>query len=165
MRASLLLALALIAGLALAQQTSQKTVVVNPQQQKVASSPTYPSCYTFSVVEGDPKSSSSFSYVEASSGCILPTHWHTANEQVTFTSGTAQLLMTGEDTKDVSGGMFYYIPAKHVHQFKCKDSCTLYLSLDGPMDIHYVDSAGNELTPANALATVGEHPGPAVAQK
>ena len=166
MRVSLLIALVLIIGSALAQQTSQKKpVVVNPQQTKVASSPSYPSCYTFSVVQGDPKASSSFQYVEASSGCTLPTHFHTANEQVTFTSGTGQLIMTGEEPKDVNSGMFYYIPAKHVHQFKCKESCTFYLSLDGPNDIHYVDAAGNELTPVNALATVGEVPGSAVAQK
>jgi quercetin dioxygenase-like cupin family protein len=165
MRVSLLIALVLITGLVLAQQTSQKPVIVSPKQTKVASSPSYPSCYTFSVVQGDPKASSSFSYVEASSGCTLPTHFHTANEQVTFTSGTGQLLMTGEDPKDVSSGMFYYIPAKHQHQFKCKESCTLYLSLDGPIDIHYVDAAGNELTPVNALATVGEVPGAPVAQK
>jgi hypothetical protein len=33
------------------------------------------------------------------------------------------------------------------------------------MDIHYLDFAGNELTAANALAAVGEHPGTAIAQK
>lgn len=162
---TLLVALVLIAGAALAQQPGQQPVVANPQQVKLASSPTVPDCYTFSVVQGDPKGSSSVSLVKASSGCALPAHWHSANEQVTFTSGTAQIQMKGEQPQTVSAGMFYQVPVKHIHQFTCKDSCTFYRAVDGPVDIHYVDAAGNEIPAPAALAAIGERPGTAVAQK
>jgi quercetin dioxygenase-like cupin family protein len=154
-----------IAGSALAQQRTQQPVVANPQQAKLASSPSLPDCYNFAVVQGDPKGSSSVSLVKVSSGCALPTHWHSANEQATFTSGTAQIQMKGEQPQTVSAGMFYYVPANHVHQFTCKDSCTFYRAVDGPVDIHYVDAAGHEITAASALAAIGERPGTAVAQK
>jgi quercetin dioxygenase-like cupin family protein len=164
MRVPLLIAFVLIAGSALAQSVPQHQVV-SPQQAKFASSPSVPDCYSFSVVQGDPQGSSSVLLVKVSSGCALPTHWHSANEQATFTSGTAQLKVEGEQPQTVSAGMFYSIPAKHVHQFTCKDSCTFYRAADGPVDIHYVDAAGNEIPAASALAAVGERPGTAVAQK
>ncbi len=164
MRVPLLIALVLIAGSTLAQSLPQHPAF-SPQQAKLASSPNVPDCYTFALVQGDPKGSSSVSLVKVSSGCALPTHWHSANEQATFTGGTAQIQVKGEQPQTVSAGMFYYVPAKHVHQFTCKDSCTFYRAVDGPVDIHYVDAAGNEIPAATALAAVGERPGTAVAQK
>jgi quercetin dioxygenase-like cupin family protein len=161
MRVPLFVALVLIAGSGLAQQS----VVVSPEQAKFASSSSLPDCYTFSVVQGDPKGSSSVTLAKFSGGCVVPTHWHSASEQVTFTSGTAELQMKGEQPQTLSAGMFYSVPAKHVHRFTCKDSCTFYRSMDGPADIHYVDAAGNEIPAANALASVGERPGTPVAQK
>jgi len=73
--------------------------------------------------------------------------------------------MEGEQPQTVSAGTYMYIPAKHVHQLTCKDSCTFYRTIDGPADIHYLDSAGKELAADKALAAVGEHPGGASAPK
>jgi len=164
MRVPLLVALVLIVGSALAQQLAQHPVV-NPQQAKLASSPSVPDCYSFAVVQGDAKGSSSVTLVKVSSGCTVPAHWHSANERATYTSGTAEVQLKGEQPQSVSAGMFMYIPANHVHQFTCKDSCAFYRAMDGPVDIHYVDAAGNEVPAATALAAVGERPGSAVAQK
>jgi len=100
-----------------------------------------------------------------SGGCVVPNHWHTANEQGIFTSGTAQLQMKGEQPQTVSAGMYAYIPANHVHQLTCKDDCTWYRMIDGPADIHYVDAAGKEIATDAALAAFGERPGTAVARK
>jgi quercetin dioxygenase-like cupin family protein len=165
MRVSLLVALVLIAGSALAQQLQQQPMVTNPEQAKFASSPSVPDCYTYSVQQGDPKGASSVMLVKMSSGCALPSHWHSANEQATFVSGTGQIQMKGEEPQTVRAGTFTYIPANHQHQLTCKDSCTYYRTMDGPVDIHYVDAAGNEVSAASALAAVGERPGTAVAQK
>ncbi len=165
MRIPLLVALVLIAGSALAQQLGQQPVVANPQQAKLVSSPSVPDCFSFTVVNGDPKGSGSVTLVKMSSGCVVPTHWHSANEQDTFTSGTGQLQMKAEQVQAVSAGTYVYIPASHAHQLTCKDSCTFYRAMDGPIDIHYVDAAGKEISAAAALAAVGERPGTAVAQK
>ncbi len=165
LRIPLLLVLVFIAGAALAQQLAQQMVVANPQQAKLASSPSAPDCYSFAVVQGDPKGSSSVTLVNMKSGCAVPSHWHSANEQAAFTSGTGQIQMKGEQPQTVTAGMYMYIPANHQHQFTCKDNCSFYRTVDGPIDIHYVDAAGNEITAATALAAVGERPGAAVAQK
>jgi quercetin dioxygenase-like cupin family protein len=165
MQLSLLVALVWIAGSALAQQSPQQPVVTNPEQAKFVSSPSVPDCFTYAVQQGDPKGSSSVTLVKMSSGCTVPSHWHSANEQDTLISGTGQIQMKGEQPQTVRAGTFTYIPAKHPHQLKCQDGCTFYRSMDGPIDIHYLDAAGNEVAAATALAAVGERPGTAVAQK
>jgi hypothetical protein len=42
---------------------------------------------------------------------------------------------------------------------------TFHRISDGPIDIHYVDAAGNEIAVDKALAAFGERPAAAVAQK
>jgi quercetin dioxygenase-like cupin family protein len=161
---------AFLACSALAQRSVQPTglqqpVIANPERAKLVSSPTVPDCWSYALEHGDPKGSSSVTLVKMSSGCVVPSHWHSANEQEVFTSGTGQIQMKGEQPQTVSAGMYMFIPATHVHQFTCKDSCTFYRMIDGPADIHYVDAAGNEIAVDKALSAVGEHPGGAVAQK
>jgi len=175
-RVILLTLLMLIFGSALAQQSIQQTqsmqstgmqqpVIASPEGARLASAPNVPDCFTYTVERGDPKGSGSVMLVKMSSGCVVPGHWHSANEQLIFTSGTAQLLMKGEQAQTVSAGMYVYIPANHVHQLTFRDNCTFYRMIDGPADIHYVDAAGKEIATAAALAAFGERPGTAVAQK
>jgi quercetin dioxygenase-like cupin family protein len=149
----------------LAQQSMQQPMIASPEEAKFASSPNFPDCFHYAVVRGDPKGSGSVMLIRMSSGCVVPSHWHSANEQLTFTSGTGQVLMKGEQPHTVSAGTYHYVPANHVHQVTCKDNCTFYRMIDGPTDIHYVDAAGNEIATAAALAAFGENPGTAVAQK
>jgi quercetin dioxygenase-like cupin family protein len=165
MRVPLLVALVLIVGSALAQQSAQQAVVANPEQAKFASSPSLPDCYNYALQHGDPKGSGSVMLVKMRSGCTVPTHWHSANEQAAFISGAAQIQMKGEQPQAVSAGSYVYIPANHPHQITCKESCSYHRMVDGPVDIHYLDAAGNEVPAAVALAAVGERPGTAVAQK
>lgn len=165
MRVPLLVVLLLIAGSALAQQSPQQPVVANPEQAKFVSSPSVPDCFNYALQHGDPKGSGSVTLVKMSSGCTVPTHWHSANEQSAFISGTGQIQMKGEQPQAVGAGSYMYIPANHPHQLTCKDSCTFSRTLDGPIDIHYLDAAGKEVPAATALAAVGERPGTAVAQK
>jgi len=166
----------LVIGAALAQQSMQQTqsmqstgiqqaVIVSPEGARLTSAPNLPDCFNYTVEHGDPKGSGSVMLVKMSSGCVVPSHWHSANEQLIFTSGKAQLLMKGEQPQAVSAGTYAYLPAHHVHQLTCKDNCTLYRMVDGPSDIHYVDAAGKEIAVVAALAAFGERPGTAVAQK
>jgi len=175
-RVVLLTLLALIVGAALAQQSGQQTqsmqaprmqppVIARPVGARLASAPNVPDCFNYTVEHGDPKGSGSVMLVKMSSGCVVPSHWHSANEQLIFTSGAAQVLMKGEQRQTVSAGTYVYFPAHHVHQLTCKENCTFYRMVDGPSDIHYVDAAGNEIATDAALAAFGERPGTAVAQK
>jgi quercetin dioxygenase-like cupin family protein len=164
-RGPLLMAVVLIGGFALAQQTAQQPVIANPEGAKFLTAPNLPDCYNFTLKRGDPKGSGSVTLVEMKSGCVVPTHWHSANEQATFISGTGQIDMKGEQPKVVSAGTYMYIPGHHPHQLTCKDGCAFYRIIDGPADIHYTDPAGKEISADAALSAAGEHPGTPVAQK
>ena len=171
-RMVLLTAIVLTAGLALAQQSmqqpqqsTQQPVVTNQQAANFVSSPAMPDCYSFALVRGDPKGSGSVTLIKLNSGCTVPRHWHSANEELTFTSGTGQIEMDGGQPQAISVGTYVYNPARHVHQLTCKDTCTAYRTVDGPIDIHYVDAAGNEIAPATAVAAFSERLGSAAAQK
>ncbi len=50
------------------------------------------------------------------------------------------------------------MPSKHVHQFTCLKECSFYVYSDAAFDTHYVDPAGAELTPDEALKKVDETP-------
>ena len=51
----------------------------------------------------------------------------------------------------LKAGGFVELPAKHVHQFRCTEACTLYVLSDGKFDIHYVDPEGKEISPEQAM--------------
>jgi len=172
-RVATLTTLTFMAGFALAQQSMQQTqqstqqpVVTNQQAANFVSSPAMPDCFSFTLERGDPKGSGSVTLIKLNSGCTVPRHWHSANEELTFTSGTGQIEMDGGQPQAFSVGTYVYNPARHVHQLTCKDTCTAYRTVDGPIDIHYVDTTGNEIAPATAVAAFGERPGgSAAAQK
>jgi len=56
----------------------------------------------------------------------------------------------------LKAGGFVELPAKHVHQLKCTDACTLYVLSDGKFDIHYVDPDGKEIPPDQAMKPMNE---------
>jgi quercetin dioxygenase-like cupin family protein len=161
----LLIALVLVAGFALAQQAAQQPVIANPEEAKLVSSPSLPDCYSYALERGDPRGSSSVALGKLTAGCTVPWHYHSANEQVVIVNGAAQLQAKGEPAKTLTAGTYFYMPAHHQHQFSCQNGCEYQRWVDGPVDIHYVDAAGNEISAATALAAVGERPGAAAAQK
>jgi hypothetical protein len=60
-----------------------------------------------------------------------------------------------QDTKPhaLNKGDFVMLPAKHHHQFTCTTNCLFFNSIEGPFDIHYIDKAGKEIPPEQALKT------------
>ena len=72
--------------------------------------------------------------------------------------------MRGEQPFTLSPGDYYYMPAHHHHQTTCA-GCIYFRYTHGPIDIHYVDAAGNEISAEKALAAFGEHPTAVVAQR
>ena len=70
-------------------------------------------------------------------------------------SGAAELTMRGGEPERLAAGGFARMPARHVHQFRCAESCLMYVYSDGIFDIHYVDDRGDEIPAAEALQTGG----------
>ena len=155
----------LIAACSVAQQSTQQPMITNSGQAKFVSVPRLPECAGFAVEHGDPKGANSVTLINLASGCTVPMHWHSTAEELIFVSGTVQFQMQGGQSQNVSSGGYVYMPAHHGHQLTCANGCSFYRILNGPADIHYIDAAGNEISPESAMAAFGERPVSAVAQK
>ena len=164
-RPFLVVLFALIAALAAGQQSAQQPQFVNADEAKLVSVAGAPECTTFAVEHGNPKAGSSVTLVKLAAGCTVPMHWHSANEEMMLVTGAAQIEMQGEQAHGLKPGGYYFMPAHHFHQLSCHTACTFHRSVDGPIDIHYVDSAGTEISAEKALAAFGERPVAAMAMK
>jgi len=164
-RLSFVILIVLIAGFAMAQDSAQQPQFVKAEGAQFVSSPVLPECLTFIIQHGDPKAGSSISLLKFASGCTVPWHWHSANEHLMFVSGTGQIEMKGEPPHTWKAGDYVFNPARHAHQLSCASGCTLHRYVEGPIDIHYIDAAGNEITTEKAMAAFGERPGAAIAKK
>jgi len=134
--------------------------VVMAQDQPIANAaanakfgglPVLPSCMTFAVEKGDPMKGPSILLIKAASGCVVPWHWHTANEQLLFVSGSGKAEMKDGKPTTLKAGDFVYLPGKHTHQFTCVATCMMFDVIEGPFDIHYVDKEGKEVPPESVL--------------
>src|ERR1019366_7399275 len=106
--------------------------------------PVLPSCMTISAQHGDPMKGAAVLLLRFKSGCIVPWHWHTANENLMMVSGKAKAEMKSGGAHTMAMGDYLYLPAKQAHQFACVSSCVVFDVIDGAFDIHYVDSEGKE---------------------
>ena len=71
----------------------------------------------------------------------VPRHWHTANETHTIISGNFTMEHAGGKREELGAGSFNYIPGKIVHQAWTKpdEGALLFITVDGPWDINWVD--------------------------
>lgn len=150
---SLLLAIAwvLLSAVCLAQAGGDQMSYSSVSTTKLGPLPVLPSCMTLSAVHGDPTKGAATILAKTTAGCVIPWHWHTANEQLIFVAGNATVESKGAAAHDVKGGDYVFLPAKQVHQFTCTATCVFYDVIDGAFDIHYVDKDGNELPAAQVL--------------
>ncbi len=155
-RFSIVLAVLVLAALAAAQTPANQATVITPSDDKLVSFPGLPECARWTVTHGNPANGASVIYAKWPAGCEVPTHWHTPNEQLTIINGEGVLHMKGAADQKVGSGSFVYMPSKHPHAFRCTSACTFYLASDGAFDMHYVDAAGKEISPQQALAGTNE---------
>jgi quercetin dioxygenase-like cupin family protein len=124
----------------------------NAGEMKFAPVQNLPTCVEGAVQVGDPAKEPFVIVLRAKAGCVVPWHWHSASERVMVVSGTLRMEM--KDSPKVlalEAGGFANLPAKHQHQARCEKTCTAFIQSDGKFDIHYVDKAGQEITPEQAL--------------
>ncbi|WP_193161198.1 cupin domain-containing protein [Microbulbifer hainanensis] len=118
-----------------------------------------PSCLTFAVYRGDPKTGPSLLLIKMKSGCVVPWHWHTAREELMLVSGKGKVELADFPTQVIEPGGYVLLPAKHHHQFTCQTDCVFFNAISGKFDIHYLDKSGNEIPVEQALQAVSEQPG------
>lgn len=126
-------------------------LTVNPQSLKFASVANAPACAQSAVIRGDPAKGAAVLLIKLASGCRVPWHWHTANEQIMVVSGAGTLEMKEGQKLAIGPGAYASMAARQVHQANCSKACLLFNTTDGVFDIHYVDSAGKEISPEEAL--------------
>jgi quercetin dioxygenase-like cupin family protein len=132
-------------------QDSQQMKFAAAATSKFVSLPVLPSCMTLSVQEGDPAKTAVVVLAKFRPGCSVPWHWHSANERLMIVSGSGKAEMKNEKAIAMKPGDFIYMPAKGVHQFTAVTNVELFLTSDGPFDIHYVDANGTEIPMDSAV--------------
>jgi len=110
-----------------------------------------PTCMTGSVQKGDPSSEPAVILAKSATGCVVPWHWHTADEQLMMVSGTGKVGMKDGQPVVVRSGDYLALPGKQVHEFACVAACTMFFIPSAAFDIHYVDKDGKEISPDEAL--------------
>src|SRR6266496_2809895 len=153
-----LLLMVLFASAIQTASAEDKMVYAGKATSKFVNFPSLPTCLTASVQNGDPSKGPSVILGKAAPGCVIPWHWHTANEQLMMISGTAKVEMKDGAPANLHAGDYLSLPNKNAHQFTCAASCTLFISSDKAFDIHYVDKDGKEISADEALKAKAKAP-------
>jgi quercetin dioxygenase-like cupin family protein len=143
----MLMLVSFVASLAMSSQAQEMRAGDTPMTHM----PGTPDCFVMAAEQGDPGKEASILKMKGSAGCAVPWHWHPAAENIMMVTGTAETQVKGEKPIQLGQGSFLSVPPKHVMNFACVHECTLFVYTDGPFAMHYVDEAGNELSPTAAL--------------
>jgi quercetin dioxygenase-like cupin family protein len=68
----------------------------------------------------------------------VPVHWHSANETHTVIKGT-MVFEHGGQPHELGPGGFNYIPARTPHQAWSSDDALVFITVDGPWDVNWVN--------------------------
>lgn len=124
---------------------------LNPQALTFTPIPDMPACATAAIVRGNPRTGPAWVYLKLASGCRVPTHWHTANEDLVVISGQGMITMTDGPSLPFVPGAFASLPSRHTHQASCTRTCLLFSMADAAFDINYVDANGEEISLERAM--------------
>jgi len=96
-----------------------------------------PACLKVARENGDPDKGPSTFLLQAPSGCVVPAHYHTAEEQLMVVQGTVSTGMAGMAEAALGPGGFAMMPSKAIHWFTCKskETCLMFVTFDRTYDI------------------------------
>jgi anti-sigma factor ChrR (cupin superfamily) len=99
-------------------------------------------CLSSALETGDPVRGSSTFILRAPAGCVVPWHFHTAQEQAIVIRGQVRMEMTGHGSMQLGPGGFSVMQGKVLHQFACsgKTACLMIVTFDGIYDIFWGQS-------------------------
>jgi hypothetical protein len=124
-------------GTTLAERSA--TGIVKPLQSVQFSPDNDVKCLSSAVEAGDPTAGPSTWILKASSGCVVPWHFHTAEEQLIIISGAVVAEMIDHPPTRLGPGGFAMMASHMPHQFSCqgKSTCLMIVAFDRPYDIHW----------------------------
>ncbi len=96
-------------------------------------------CLLSAVETGDPATGRSTLILKASPGCVVPWHFHTAEEQLTVISGNVLAEMSDHKPTRLGPGGFAVMAGRMPHQFTCqgRSPCLMFVAFDGAYDIYW----------------------------
>jgi len=96
-----------------------------------------PACLKVARENGDPDKGASTFLLQAPSGCVVPAHYHTAEEQFMVARGDVLTGMDGMAETRLGPGGFAMMPSKAMHWFTCKskETCLMFVTFDRTYDI------------------------------
>jgi quercetin dioxygenase-like cupin family protein len=94
-------------------------------------------CLLSAVETGDPATGPSTIILKAPAGCVVPWHFHTAQEQAVVILGMVKMEMSDSPAMSLGPGGFAVMRGKVPHQFACvrQVACLIVVSFDGKYDI------------------------------
>ncbi len=97
-------------------------------------------CLEGALENGDPNTGPSTFLLRAAPNCLVPWHYHTAEEQLIVVSGDVEAGMDGISPRVLQAGGFAMMPGKEKHWFSCKskDRCLMFVTFDRAYDIFWV---------------------------
>jgi quercetin dioxygenase-like cupin family protein len=130
------LMIVLAAVVSLEGQTSRHGVVTPLASAKLTSDGA-PPCLKGALENGDPNNGASTFVLEAAPGCVVPAHYHTAEEQLIVVRGEVLTGMEGMAEQSLGPGGFAMMPGKALHWFTCqsKEACIMFVTFDCTYDI------------------------------
>jgi hypothetical protein len=142
--ASLVLGLCVMASPAAAQSTH--VVVPADKVQWTPAPPALPAGAQISVLEGNPSEKGPVTLrLKFPASYQIPAHWHSMTERVTVLSGALHVGMGDKLDRQASltlePGGFASLPGMMRHFAWTATPTVVQISLDGPFDIFYVDTA------------------------
>ena len=96
-----------------------------------------PDCLQFFLENGDMKTGPSTAIMKAAPKCVVPPHYHTAEEQLIIVKGYVSTGMEGMKDTVLGPGGFAMMPSKAPHWFTCtaKEECLMFVTFDRAYDI------------------------------
>jgi quercetin dioxygenase-like cupin family protein len=97
-------------------------------------------CLSSAVESGDPSKGPSTIILKAPANCVIPWHYHTAEEQLIVIQGRVPTEMEGMPKQVLEPGGFAMMPGKAKHRFSCqsRSGCVLFVTFDKAYDIFWV---------------------------
>jgi len=99
-----------------------------------------PDCLQFFLENGDMKVGPSTAIMKAKPKCVVPPHYHTAEEQLLIVKGDVSTGMEGMKDAVLGPGGFAMMPSKAPHWFTCtaKEECLMFVTFDRAYDIVWI---------------------------
>jgi quercetin dioxygenase-like cupin family protein len=106
-------------------------------------------CLSAAPETGDPDTGPSTEILKASKDCVVPWHYHTAEEQLFVAGGVLLTEMEGMPAATLERGGFAVMRGKQKHQFTCRsaDPCIVFVAFNQKYDIVWVDKAASPAKP------------------